>query len=84
MQKKTHPKTAKTKAGLGQGNKPDAPLPVRSAKKTTAKSKKPLRPKGPTAAQQARFKEYLTPEFTQRLVEHMHRAKIAALSEGKE
>ena len=79
MQKKTQPKTAKTK-----GKKPDAPLPVRSAKKTTAKSKKPLRPKGPTAAQQARFKEYLTPEFTQRLVEHMHRAKIAALSEGKE
>ena len=34
--------------------------------------------------QQERFKYYMSPEFTQRLLEHLHRAIKAALSEDKD
>lgn len=45
---------------------------------TQAAAKKPAR------APKKRLDPYLCPEFTQRLIDHMHRAKIAALSDAQE
>ena len=41
-------------------------------------------PKKPARAPKKRVDPYLCPEFTQRLIDHMHRAKIAALSDAQE
>ena len=71
MQKRSRPKRGKKK-------------PVK-AKKSAAITKKPeVGAETLDVAQQARFNEYMSPEFTQRLLDHMHRAKIAALRENTE
>ena len=60
-------------------------------KKTRTKRAKPIAPAPQTVApnmideaQANRFAEYLSPDFTRRLAEHMHRAVKAAVLDAKD